>query len=183
MNFKKTCFSVLCVLLLFSSCFCSVVHAETTENREALDFIYGNRENLTGEAKRIILIARIVNPEKMKEYEGKFIWDDDGLLAYKNANTAVLHEIISNIDTNGDIILGDLNKNRKVDVADARIALRLAVGLDNSPPDGITFEMVDVSLNNKIEVEDARMILNAAINDGGIESLYRREIMNKTANK
>ncbi len=81
------------------------------------------------------------------------------------------------------IVLGDLNNNRKVDVSDARIALRLAVGLEKSPPDGVTFEMVDVSLNSKIGVEDARMILNSAINDGGIESLYRREIMNKTANK
>ncbi len=51
--------------------------------------------------RKIILIARIVNPEKMKEYEDKFIWDDDGLLAYNNANIAVLGEIIANIDTNG----------------------------------------------------------------------------------
>lgn len=101
MNLKKTYFSVLCVLILFSSCLFSVVHAETAEDRETLDFIYRNRENLTGESKRIILIARIVNPEKMKEYEDKFIWDDDGLLTHNNANIAVLGEIIANIDTNG----------------------------------------------------------------------------------
>ena len=144
------------------------------EERSALDFVFGNRENLTGEIKRVAVRARISDPEKWKEYKDEFIWDDDGLLAYKRANITVLSKIVSNIDINDDIIIGDLNKNGKVDVSDARIALRLAVGLDKELPEGITFEMVDVSLNDEIDTADARLILIAATSDDGVEFHYSR---------
>ena len=152
------------------------------EERSALDFVFGNRENLTSEIKRVAVRARISDPEKWKEYKNELIWDDDGLLAYKRANVTVLTKIVSDFDINDDIIIGDLNKNGEVDVSDARIALRLAVGLDKELPEGITFEMVDVSLNDEIDTADARLILKSATRRVSLENLYREELTNKAEN-
>ena len=152
------------------------------EERSALDFVFGNRENLTSEIKRVAVRARISDPEKWKEYKNELIWDDDGLLAYKKANVNALSKIMSNIDIDDDIVIGDLNKNGEVDVSDARIALRLAVGLDKNLPDGITFEMVDVSLNDEIDTADARLILKSATRRVSLEYLYREELTNKAEN-
>ena len=89
---------------------------------------------------------------------------------------------MSDFDINDDIIIGDLNKNGEVDVSDARIALRLAVGLDKELPEGITFEMVDVSLNDEIDTADARLILKSATRRVSLEYLYREELTNKAEN-
>ena len=61
---------------------------------------------------------------------------------------------------------GDVDLNGKVEVADARLALRAAVSLETLLGDAL--KGADADFNGKIEVADARMILRAAV---GLETL------------
>lgn len=66
---------------------------------------------------------------------------------------------------NADVMKGDLDKDNRISVADARLALRCAVGLEAFDLNTIT--IADIDGNGKIDVSDARRILRAAI---GLES-------------
>lgn len=63
-------------------------------------------------------------------------------------------------------IKGDLDKDGKVTVSDARSALRIAVSLDPSSSEAVAIG--DMNGNNAIDVSDARMILRTAV---GLEDL------------
>ena len=58
-------------------------------------------------------------------------------------------------------LLGDINCDGEVDVSDARLALRKAVGLDDL--DQCRFHAADTNLDNEISVVDARTILRIAV--------------------
>ena len=65
-----------------------------------------------------------------------------------------------------DTRLGDLNRDGKITAADARLALRGAVGLEQITGDFLTIG--DVNADKKITAADARKILRAAV---GLETL------------
>ncbi len=65
-----------------------------------------------------------------------------------------------------EYLLGDVNLNGLVEVADARLALRASVGLETFT--GNKFKAADTNKNGTIETSDARKILRAAV---GLESL------------
>lgn len=58
-------------------------------------------------------------------------------------------------------VMGDLNGNGKVDVADANIALRLAVGVQTATPAQLA--VGDVTGDGRIGVDDVQRILSAAL--------------------
>ncbi|MBR6779565.1 MAG: hypothetical protein IKM24_00915, partial [Clostridia bacterium] len=58
-------------------------------------------------------------------------------------------------------VLGDINGDDKVEVADARLALRAAVALEVL--DEVQQKAGDVDKNDKVEVSDARLILRYAV--------------------
>lgn len=62
-------------------------------------------------------------------------------------------------------IPGDVNSDNKVSAADARIIMRIAVGLDKT--DKNTLSLADVNFDKKVNSEDARLVLRKAT---GIES-------------
>jgi len=67
-----------------------------------------------------------------------------------------------------EFILGDVDGDNDVDVADARYALRAAIkltdtGLDFTNPDNREFKAADVVTDGLIKVDDARLILRVAI--------------------
>ncbi|MBQ7689460.1 MAG: hypothetical protein IJT27_09620 [Clostridia bacterium] len=65
-------------------------------------------------------------------------------------------------------LLGDVDQNGKIEAADARLALRAAVGLETYAPDSAQFLAADADGSKAIEAADARLILRAAV---GLESL------------
>lgn len=64
--------------------------------------------------------------------------------------------------------LGDVDGKDGVNAADARLALRAAVGLENFAPGSAEFKAADVDRDNHITANDARSILRAAV---GLEDL------------
>ena len=64
--------------------------------------------------------------------------------------------------------LGDVDGEGGVTAADARLALRAAVGLENYAPGSAEFKAADADHDNKITSADARLILRAAV---GLEDL------------
>ena len=63
--------------------------------------------------------------------------------------------------------LGDVDGDNAITPADARLALRAAVGLDQVEKNTDVFNATDADRNGKIEAEDARLILRVSI---GLES-------------
>lgn len=64
--------------------------------------------------------------------------------------------------------LGDVNGNGRLEAADARLALRITVGLETYAPGTPQFAAADINGNGKVEAADARRILRSAV---GLESL------------
>lgn len=117
--------------------------------------------------------ARILNPEGWNEIADELIYASNGQFAARDENIGLLYEYWEKTGEKGDdgsVVLGDLNKNGKVDVVDARLALRIAVGLEELP-ENMKLEEVDVSINDKIDVEDARLILREAVGCSNNRSL------------
>lgn len=65
-------------------------------------------------------------------------------------------------------LLGDVDGNGAIEAADARLALRAAVGLENYAAGSAEFVAADVDKSQTIEAGDARLILRAAV---GLEAL------------
>lgn len=181
MKMKRKIFQVFAVVLSAVLCFGICAEARTVieltdEERESGKTLVWDWYN-DGEAsfRRNIAFARTFDAEGWNAIKEKLIWTDNGQLAHRTYNFELLVDYFDGIHIDADSlrknphqILGDLNGNGSVDVGDARIALRLAVGLEKSLPEGITFEAVDLSLNDNIDVEDARLILRGAV---GLEEL------------
>ncbi len=64
--------------------------------------------------------------------------------------------------------LGDVDGKDGVNAADARLALRAAVGLETFAAGSAEFKAADVDHSNSITAADARLILRAAV---GLENL------------
>lgn len=62
-----------------------------------------------------------------------------------------------------DVKLGDVNEDGKVNAADARLALRKAVGLETYEPGSKKFKACDVNKDGKVNASDARKILRVAV--------------------
>ena len=62
-----------------------------------------------------------------------------------------------------DFMLGDVNFDGKITAADARLALRRAVGIETYAEGSKEFKACDVDKNGKITAADARKILRAAV--------------------
>lgn len=60
-------------------------------------------------------------------------------------------------------ILGDVNGDGKINVSDARLALRAAVKIENYAEGSAEFLSGDVDFDNSITVSDARLILRVAV--------------------
>ena len=77
-------------------------------------------------------------------------------------------EIIVPVSSENGFILGDVDGNGKIEAADARLALRQAVGLETYAAGSAQFLACDADKNGKVEAADARLILRAAV---GLEKL------------
>lgn len=62
-----------------------------------------------------------------------------------------------------DAVRGDVNGDGRITAADARLALRAAVSLENYRPGGWQFIAADVDQNSAITAADARKILRAVV--------------------
>ena len=77
-------------------------------------------------------------------------------------------ETIPKREEPSEFLSGDVNLSGKVESADARLALRASVKLENYPVGSYEFRAADVNGNQVIEAGDARTILRASV---GLEKL------------
>lgn len=165
MNLKKIFCTVLSVLLMLNL-FVSFSYAEKLPyddpEKNSLWIIFGYPDTFDRYLKKDIYYARLDSVEKWKEIKEQIEWDEKGRIAYKKDSVRLLDKYFSSVNIDESIIVGDFNGNGTVDVGDARIALRLAVGLDE-PTKELTLEKVDVSVNDVIDIEDARILLRIAV--------------------
>ena len=76
-------------------------------------------------------------------------------------NNGTYETVLNTNNTNNK--LGDVDGNGKVESADARLALRASVKLENYKSGSVKFIAADVDKNGKIESSDARLILRASV--------------------
>ena len=67
------------------------------------------------------------------------------------------------VKTGPTVVPGDVNGNGKVETADARLALRRAIGLEKYPEGSVEFLACDVTGDGSVGTNDARFILRRAI--------------------
>ncbi|MBQ6118545.1 MAG: hypothetical protein IJK98_04875, partial [Clostridia bacterium] len=72
------------------------------------------------------------------------------------------------VDGDGRRTAGDIDFNGKLESGDARIALRVSVGLESLEKGTDAFRAADADKNGKLEAADARLILRASV---GLERL------------
>lgn len=152
--------------LLMLNLFVSFSYAEklpyNDPEKDSLWIIFGDPNTFDKYLKKDIYYARLDSVEKWKEVKEQIEWDENGRIAYKKDSVRLLDKYFSSVNIDESIIAGDLNGNAAVDVGDARVALRLAVGLDE-PTKELSLEKVDVSVNDIIDIEDARILLRIAV--------------------
>lgn len=97
-----------------------------------------------------------VRADSVKAYDYRFrctVYDGDKELSAGEAKL---------IPTN-DVLKGDVDLNGKIEAADARLALRSSVGLENYAPGTNHFIAADWDENGKLEASDARSILRRSV--------------------
>ena len=85
-----------------------------------------------------------------------------GALKY-NAATVNYFDNLAEAAGGEEYLLGDIDKNGEISSADARLALRGAVGLENYEPGTIDFLLADADKDNELKASDARLILRCAV--------------------
>lgn len=73
-----------------------------------------------------------------------------------------------NRDVANQVLNGDVDGDGQISSADARLALRMSVGLEEFSKDSDAFIAADIDKNGEIDASDARSILRSAV---GIEKL------------
>ena len=66
-------------------------------------------------------------------------------------------------DAHVHVLLGDVDGDGKISSADARLALRRSVGLEDYPEGSVQFLACDVTCDGTVTPEDARLILRASV--------------------
>lgn len=166
---------LLCVLLsvfMLVSLFTVLAGAKTVielteeelEFGKTLDDWYDTLEPLT---RLKTARARILNPEGWEAIADELIYASNGQLAARQENIDLIMNYWDATRDKEDpsVILGDIDGSGSLTVGDARLALRIAVGLDELT-ETITLNMVDLSLNDNADITDARLILREAIGLG-----------------
>lgn len=112
--------------------------------------------------------ARVLNPDGWKEISEKLAYTENGQIAYTAENFQLIYKYWADTAEKDDssFVLGDFNKNGRIDVNDARTIMRLSVGLEEFSEE-LTPDMADVSLDGKVDVNDARLILMGAVGLNG----------------
>ena len=92
---------------------------------------------------------------------------------YKILSASLFNRIGIEVDDSAEIeiieeveaipYIGDVDGNEKIEASDARLCLRIAVGLEDCIEGSCEFYACDVSGDLKITAEDARLILRAAV--------------------
>ena len=112
--------------------------------------------------------ARVLNPDGWKETKAQLTYAENGQIENTGENQVLLLKLWADTAEKDDpsFVLGDFNKNGRLDVNDARTVMRLSVGLEEFSEE-LTPDMADVSLDGKVDVNDARLILMGAVGLNG----------------
>ncbi len=92
------------------------------------------------------------------------VWDEGVITENGTVYTCTIcGDIFTSQDLHPVVMLGDVDNNKLLTSADARLALRCAVQLETYSPGSIEFVACDVDKDNKVTASDARKILRAAV--------------------
>ena len=152
--------------IYYKSCSrCGAKGTETFENGNAL----GHKQTYTKTADTHTLTCSVCKKELEKAQSHTF---GKGTLkkapAGKTLGEMVYKCSVCGYEKTQTFLLGDVDLNGKIEAADARLALRLAVGLETFEAGTIQFIAADADHSGKSEASDARLILRAAV---GLEEL------------
>jgi hypothetical protein len=177
MKNSKKFIAVILSMYFISMCFVSVCFAENTAEKEVVILDDAEYKYAEGNWKDVGDYYNEIEPLLYAKAERiKSIWSDiwakaDEELIYTNTNQIACRD--QNFETlakmndkaaaeEEKMTVGDFNSDGKVSVADARIILRVAIGLQELP-EGITTALVDIEYNGRVDVADARLVLRAAV--------------------
>jgi len=120
--------------------------------------------------KEVLVAQETIPATGHKSDEGKVTteptYETEGVKTYTCTvcNTVIRTEAVDKlIKEEPEVMLGDIDLDKDIDVSDARLALRRAIGLENYEAGSVQFIACDVDFNNEVTVADARLILRVAI--------------------
>lgn len=127
-----------------------------------------NNKTVKGLYEESIAVSKSAMPiDLVKATNATEVKDKNGNIVEEEALTTgmILSRYIGNIevDFREISVLGDIDGDTKITSADARFALRVAVGLEKTEPETAEFTAADANRDGKITSADARLILRAAV--------------------
>ena len=160
---KKLLCLLLCLSVLFSATAVFAVAARLPEDHDEY-FEYEWYKELEPISRLKTARARVLNPDGWKKFSEKLTYAENGQIAASHENMDIIWQFWCDTADKDDpsFVLGDLNRNGRVDVNDARTVMRLSVGLEEYS-EKLTPYMADVSLDDKVDVNDARMLIRMAV--------------------
>ncbi|MBQ6067699.1 MAG: dockerin type I repeat-containing protein [Clostridia bacterium] len=128
------------------------------ELRKFDKFAYSFEPLAEPEGEYLFLYAPGVDPATLTEVIEKVVHEGEYDYTYPDK------ELKYTAQSAAAFLIGDVDNNGKVESADARLALRASVKLENYAEGTQPYLAADVDHNGKIESSDARSILRASVN-------------------
>lgn len=145
--------------------------AETTPEETTVDprtFWIGVSEENVSLEQLIEMFQDIMSRDSDENVDPRTFWigtiDDISFADFLK----IIIDLSENREAVNQIIIGDVDGDRKISAADARLALRMSVGLENFSKNSTAFIAADIDQDGAISASDARSILRATV---GIEKL------------
>lgn len=167
---KKPISFLLAIIMVFML-FQSSAFAETTPEETTVDprtfWIGATEENISFETI-IEMFHNIKNNNSDDNVDPRTFWigtiDDISFVDF----LIMIFGLSENKDVENQVLMGDVDGDGQISSADARLALRISVGLEDFSKDSTAFIAADIDKNGEINSSDARSILRASL---GIEKL------------
>ena len=159
--------AIIMVFMLFQlSAFAETTPEETTVDPRT--FWNGTTEENISFEKIIEMFQNTKNNDSDDNVDPRTFWigtiDD---ISFADFLKMIL-DLSENRNVANQVLNGDVDGDGQISSADARLALRMSVGLEDFSKDSVAFIAADIDKNGEIDASDARSILRSAV---GIEKL------------
>ena len=136
--------------------------AETADGTYPVEIFNGSEYwpmLVTVKDHKLVSLADREIPDAPEMTEAEF----DAFLAEQKAAGVPVREYYVLLEREPEYLPGDVDGNGKIESADARLALRRSVDLEDYPEGSAGFLACDVDFDNEITAGDARLILRASV--------------------
>ena len=136
--------------------------AETADGTYPVEIFNGSEYwpmLVTVKDHKLVSLADREIPDATEMTEAEF----DAFLAEQKAAGVPVREYYVLLEREPEYLPGDVDGNGKIESADARLALRRSVSLEDYPEGSVQFLACDVDADKKVTSADARLILRASV--------------------